>query len=322
MRVINVLNVCEALPEGIKHLRNFGQKETSRNGNVIVSPFPVTTIYSQPTQRVLFSAVRDANPFFHLMEAMWMLGGRNQAKPLNLYIQDFGQRFAESDGVIHDAYGKRWRSAFGMDQLQEIVKMLQKDPLSRQAVLQMWDCTAMKDLTGHWKTRPCNTHAYFRVNAGQLDMTVCCRSNDIIFGAYGANVVHFSILQEFIAAQIDVTVGRYFQMSNNFHMYDSLWEKMKSATAVDNRYYTDKLIPQDLVDKPDVFMDELEWLLQGSTIWKPCRNKFLSDTAYHMHQAMIYYRQNKHEQAVSCAERISAPDWRVACIEWLMRRVK
>jgi hypothetical protein len=44
---------------------------------VLVSQTPVVTCYSAPTQRVLFSPMRDANPFFHLMEALWMLAGRD-----------------------------------------------------------------------------------------------------------------------------------------------------------------------------------------------------------------------------------------------------
>ena len=46
---------------------------------------------------------------------------------------------------------------------------------------------------------PCNTAIYFKVREGKLNMTVSNRSNDVIWGTFGANVVHMSILQEYVA---------------------------------------------------------------------------------------------------------------------------
>ena len=46
-----------------------------------------------------------------------------------------------------------------------------------------------------------------KIKNGRLQMTVHCRSNDIIWGTYGANAVHFSILQEYVAARIGVDLG-------------------------------------------------------------------------------------------------------------------
>ncbi len=237
MRVIRARNVNGALNEGMHLLDECGVREDSRAGPVVVAPWPVTTIYERPCERVLFEPRRDANPFFHLMEGLWMLAGRQDAKFLNRYVRDFGDRFAEptvmwqneNERIIHDAYGHRWRRAFGYDQLDLIVKKLRANPQDRQCVLQMWDATAWQerdlvvkiygddmigqdDLEGDWVSRPCNTHAYFRVrdvayrdppvtdqNSAEweariarggdkvLDMTICCRSNDAIWGAHGAN---------------------------------------------------------------------------------------------------------------------------------------
>lgn len=52
-----------------------------------------------------------------------------------------------------------------------------------------------------------------------LNMTVFNRSNDLIWGTLGANVVHFSVLQEYMAARLGVKVGVYNQVSNNLHVY-------------------------------------------------------------------------------------------------------
>src|SRR5262245_49446193 len=109
MITIYAKNVREALPQGLKLLRDCGKEEPSRAGMVRVAPCPVMTVYAEPCDRVLFSPERDANPFFHLAEALWMLAGRKDAEFLNLFVKDFGKRFAEEDGTVHGAYGARWR---------------------------------------------------------------------------------------------------------------------------------------------------------------------------------------------------------------------
>lgn len=147
-----------------------------------------------------------------------MLAGQNRVEWLLQFNSQFGQ-FAEDDGTQYGAYGYRWRKHHGFDQLSALVTALEKVN-NRRAVLQMWD--AVYDMGESRKDVPCNTHAYFYNDGNKLDMTVCCRSNDMIWGAYGANVVHFSILQELIASELGVAQGKYYQMSNNFHLYTEL----------------------------------------------------------------------------------------------------
>lgn len=216
MHIINARNVNDAFINAWWYIRAAGVEEPTRAGPVLVAPWPVITKYACPTERVLFNPKRDANGIFHLMEALWMLAGDSQVA----WLAQFNARiatYAERDGNIHGAYGARWRWWFGRDQLLDIINMLRTTPNTRQAVLQMWDpCT---DLHGDWADRPCNTAVYFDRRGGVLNMTVTCRSNDILWGCYGANAVHFSVLQEFIAAAVGVPVGVYRQFSNNWHAY-------------------------------------------------------------------------------------------------------
>ena len=215
--IINVRNVNYAFKEGWWHLRIQGLREASRAGPVLVAPGLMVTEYRHPRERVLFNPRRDANAVFHLVESLWMLAGGNSVQ----WLKQFNSRiatYAEKDGTIHGAYGHRWRQHFKTDQIMDVIRVLHKDPTSRQAVVQMWDVTA-QDLTGPWADRPCNTHVYFDCRQGVLNMTVCCRSNDMLWGAYGANAVHFSILQEVVAHGVGIPMGVYRQMSNNMHVY-------------------------------------------------------------------------------------------------------
>ena len=69
MQVLFASNPDDALVKGIMLLKCHGTLEDSRVGPVLVAPTPIATVYPQPRKRVSFSAIRDANPFFHLVEA-------------------------------------------------------------------------------------------------------------------------------------------------------------------------------------------------------------------------------------------------------------
>ena len=100
--------------------------QQSRNGPVRVANEPVTITYRQPRHRVLFHPVRDANPFFHLFESIWMLAGRDDVK----WLAKFNARMADysDDGVtLTSAYGLRWNAV-----LQQTLDKL-KDQNTRRA---------------------------------------------------------------------------------------------------------------------------------------------------------------------------------------------
>src|SRR5262245_32113310 len=100
MRVIEARNVHEALPMALHLLDRVGQPRDSRNGPVLIGP-SISTVYNFPCERVLFWEERDANPFLHLYESLWMLCGRNDIQPLIRYSKQFEQ-YAD-EGVMHGA---------------------------------------------------------------------------------------------------------------------------------------------------------------------------------------------------------------------------
>jgi hypothetical protein len=336
MKVIQARNVNHALSYALEHLLYDGIREKSRNGDVLVATGPVMTIYEKPTERVLFSPVRDANPFFHLMESLWMLAGCNDlAFPLM-----FNSRFKEysDDGVVvHGAYGHRWRRWFGMDQLAHITAELREKPESRRAVLAMWspygDLCKLQDKSGKVfgglaaRDVPCNTHAYFDLRGGKLNMTVCNRSNDAIWGAYGANAVHFSVLLEYLAAWIGVPVGVYRQFSNNLHAYldiygrDDLCAIKNEASCVD--YYQEaKVTPASLVSTPiESWNKDLIDFIATPDCWRAYKDPFFNEVARPMYLAWRN-RKEKTGSGLAEIERVTAPDWKLACTLWIARREK
>jgi thymidylate synthase len=351
MRVMRARNVNGLFYEGMHLLDEAGLDESSRAGSVKVVPYPVMSVYERPTERVLFCPKRDANPFFHLMEGLWMLAGRNDAAYLNRYVASFGSRFGEPDGTIHDAYGHRWRKALGFDQLDAIVNTWRANPADRQAVLQMWEARAdvypvggcesvtigSDDLRGSWRGRPCNTHVYFRVRTVilhisvprfYLDMTVCCRSNDAVWGAHGANAVHFSMLQEYVAGRVGCEVGTMYQLSNNYHGYATELERIGDPVMLDG---ADPYAEEDVGAVP-MGMDWetwdadlrrfMEWHDGDRVVDREYANDWFRTTAVRAAQAHQLWKTAMKPSALAMAKLIAAPDWSRACVEWMQRRMK
>lgn len=331
MRTITVRNVNEALPHGIDLLAQSGYPRPSRNGEVLVHDGPVTTLYLKPKERVLFWPEREANPFFHLFEAVYMLTGRNSVYPLEWIVKRMGD-FSDNGFTFHGFYGHRWRNAFAVDQLEVIANRLKYDPDDRRIVLQMWDVRL--DLGSASKDAPCNTAAYFAINVhGELDLTVTNRSNDIIWGAYGANAVHMSFLQEYMAEKIGVPTGRYWQVSNNYHAYtktlDPLLEADRGSIDLLNPYV--EMRPLSIVHPGEDGVKQFEHDLEIVADVHPkdwefkdmldrMESFFISTTLLPMMLAYQAYKARDFDEALRLCRMITAPDWGLACTEWIQRR--
>lgn len=338
MHVIDVRNVQQALPEGLRLLQTEGQLRETRNGKALVVPGPVTTLFRKPRERVLFWPARDANPFLHLMECLWMISGRDDVAFLSKFSKNMAN-YSDDGVVLHGAYGKRWRDWFhpadgiagNADQLNTIVQKLHDNPDDRRCVLSMWD--GFVDLCHVGKDLPCNTHIYFsRDKDGALDMTVCNRSNDVIWGAYGANAVHMSFLQEFMASAIGCPVGRYWQMSNNYHAYVKVFEPISHLAdeAADtyrgqnDPYEIHQVEPFPIVSTPvkEWQQDLLMFLSHGPIVG--LRDPFFRRVVgpmWHAHGAFSAKSDpDRFDKALEIMDQCKASDWRVACLEWIVRR--
>jgi len=376
-------------------------RQPSRYGEVLQVEEPVTVTYSNPRERVLLNEARDANPFFHLYESLWMLAGRNDVAPLAFYNSRMPE-FSDNGYTFNGAYGHRWRHAsilgdallnrsseLGMalaagdltgvaevDQLDVIVNHLQAQPHSRRAVLQMWnveddllkvgepcpdqdehesDCPICNN-TGyiHYsKDVCCNVVATFQLrdNPGNwhpetgvspntapasrtqqvLDLTVFNRSNDMVWGMLGANAVQFSVLQEYMAAQIGVGVGRYNQITANMHVYTNTWKPKEWLTAEDAHHgSTPENQPFPLVTNPEAFERQLPEFVEAFSGGHPANGHawtepFLQQVAAPLLRAYHVYRADRLNKAnvrraVDEVLQVADPLWRQAAHGWLVRR--
>lgn len=338
MHVLRVRNVHAALPEAIRHLKMNGIRRESRNGPVLVAPTPVATVYSSPLEKVEFWPSRDSNPTFHLMEALWMLGGRNDVSFPTMFNSRFGQ-FSDDGRTFNGAYGFRWREHFCCDQLLLIADRLRDNPEDRRQVLSMWDGNS--DLEDqHSRDLPCNTHVYFsRDHLGVLHMTVCCRSNDIVWGLAGSNAVHFGFLLEYMALRIGCPAGTYTQVSNNFHGYLKTLEPLLPLADCAAQPHEPQFNPYDSGDcnscrllKDGETIQQFDadlrvFLDNGGVVELGTRNWYLRHVAGPLASAYATWRAeagspHRHERAMSIASECRATDWKLAAIAWYQRRME
>jgi hypothetical protein len=327
-------NVNCAWPAALRYLKDEGRKRGSRNGPVMEAPGPVVTQYQHPQERVLFDTARDANPFFHLFEALWILAGRNDVAWPAQFAGNL-VNYSDNGQTFHGAYGYRLRHSEYGDQIERAIQLLDGDPDSRRVVLSLWD--GERDLGKQSRDLPCNTHLYIKIREGQLVMTVCNRSNDIVWGLYGANVVQWSMLQEYLAARLNLPMGPLTTMSDSFHAYEDnpTWKAMVKVrvSAAACPYDAGLVAPWPLVDHPASFDIELNQFLNDPSDHlaamfprrAPRRNSFFWRVAEPMYRAWKAHKESGDGLAAleethhddSEHRRI---DWIEAARGWLGRR--
>lgn len=253
-----------------------------------------------------------------------------------------------SMGVKHDC----------VDQLQIIIQHLRNKPESRRAVLSMWNveddllkidtskdvccnlnvCFSIREVLSDTTTLYDANNPSYRGSMSKmnryLDMTVFNRSNDLIWGLLGANAVHFSILQEYMAAHLGLEVGVYNHITNNAHVYLNNWkpkEWLTDAYSGDDCVYgytQHKMIP--LVQDPTVFDEELSVVVNhfNGTVQQPnpsvdeLSEPFLRKVAAPMLRAFELHKTYREtETALRMCELIEADDWRIAATNWIKRRM-
>jgi hypothetical protein len=136
------------------------------------------------------------------------------------------------------------------------------------------------------------------------------------------------MLQEYIAAMVGVRVGKYYQISNNFHVYTNILAKINLGLGaadfyIDQQTYKAKAIPIPLVDDPDSFDTDLRVFMLGKVaVLHSYRNSFFPNVAIPMFAAYAFWRDRRPEDAFLTLKRMPAScDWRIAGKAFFARRM-
>lgn len=333
----------------------------SRAGDVLVLEQPMLITYTHPKERVLFNRYRNANPFFHLYESLWMLAGHNDVEPLKYFNSQIADIASDDGETFNGAYGYRWRQRTSWnpetawclgntktDQLEVLINHFKENPDSRRGVLQMWNVEDDLLKIDSSKDVCCNTNVYFSIrhelvidydrggnkfedvefSRDYLDMTVCNRSNDLIWGTLGSDYVTFSILQEYMAAMIGVEVGVYNQFTNNLHVYRERFEPEKwlqeynrTMHSPPEANYDDFKTLVPLVGYPESFDEQCSNVVDYYK-WSEMTDPFMVNVAIPSMNCFNAHKNRNYKLALDYCKMIMSDDWRLSCTEWIERRKK
>lgn len=236
-----------------------GESATPRGRKVLEMPDPTIWTVASASNWVPNMKGRRLNIFFALAEVVWMWSGNGSVDFISFYNNSIKQ-FQDGDlPYFHGSYGKRVRhygyeedftsrpempwttrhiqapdGTYGVyagqesveiDQLKSVIRKLQLDPYTRQAVVSLWDPFKDNLIEGSLDY-PCNNLVYSQIRdtqrAPQLKTTVVMRSNDLILGT-PYNMIQFAHLHALLAGSLGVEMGSYSVVANNLHMYETAY---------------------------------------------------------------------------------------------------
>lgn len=228
-----------------------GDVVPSRNGETR-EVHPAIVQLSNPRRRLVTASGRPVNVTFALSEVLWILLGRKDVEMLRAYNSRIGQ-WSDDGQSFNAPYGYRMRHAFGFDQLLDVIKTLKADPDSRQAIINVWNPSNDRG----WKMeekhvtadRACNVMAHAMIRGGKLDWLQIVRSNDLLWGV-PYNWMQWTHVQEYVANQVGVPLGKYIHVADSLHVYDYHWDEAQQIEEFDLYNYLGDHEPMGVLNGP------------------------------------------------------------------------
>ena len=179
---------------------------------------PTQFLLLNPRRRILTSKVRRWSLPLALGEFCWHVSGSNEVAALGYYSNRWHD-FADHEGTIRGScYGHRiFQANGGASQWEAARTLLRHDPSTRRAVLLISQPLAESDVSA--KDVACATSMQLLMRNGRLDALVHMRSNDAFWGL-PYDVFLFTMLQELLAAELNVKLGLYYHSVGSLHLYN------------------------------------------------------------------------------------------------------
>lgn len=237
----------------LKALQEGGERVEVK-GRPTVELINCSTHLETPWNPCILIPARRWNPWLAMSEGLWIIAGRNDVAALRPYNRQI-ESYSDNGKTLYGAYGKRMYT-----QIDTLVSRLKADPTDRRAVLQIWNQLGHTnegwiDLYTDSKDPPCNDMVMFKLRGERLHMTVINRSNDIHWGLYAVNLPSFQMLQQYIAARLEVGIGTQTHVSNSLHYYEdaaanAITERMldKTVRVRPAKYPVHELMFKELTD--------------------------------------------------------------------------
>lgn len=164
-------------------------------------------------------------------ELLWFLKGDTNIRYLqenNVHIWD---EWADENGDLGPIYGAQWRSwpapdGRVIDQIQEVVATIKRDPDSRRLVVSSWNVASLPDM----RLAPCHALFQFYVANGRLSCQLYQRSADIFLGV-PFNIASYALLTHMVAQSTGLAVGDFVHTLGDAHLYRNHLDQARTQLA-------------------------------------------------------------------------------------------
>ncbi len=244
----------------LRHVLEHGEQRTDRTGTGTISVFGVQTRYDLragfpivTTKKVLFPAV--------VHELLWFLRGSTNINDELTQHTPIWDAWADAEGNLGPIYGHQWRhwgvapgEPGGVDQIQQVLDTLKRDPSSRRIIVSAWNVADLPKM----KLPPCHALFQFYVAGGALDCQLYQRSADLALGV-PFNIASYALLMAMIANECKLEPRYFVHTLGDAHIYANHVEGVKIQLAREPRPLP-KLV---LADKPVLAMTYDNIALEG-----------------------------------------------------------
>lgn len=129
---------------------------------------------------------------------------------------DYWKSKAKYEGDLGRVYGVQWRDFHGIDQLQNLIDGIKKDPSGRRHILSAWNPAELEQMA----LPPCHVMSQFDVTDGRLSCQLYQRSCDMFLGV-PFNIASYSLLTHIIARECNLQVGDFVWTGGDCHIYNN-----------------------------------------------------------------------------------------------------
>ncbi len=152
-------------------------------------------------------------------ELLWFLKGDTNIRYLREHNVHIWDEWADENGNLGPIYGAQWRSwpapdGRVIDQIQEVVATIKRDPDSRRLVVSSWNVASLPDM----RLAPCHALFQFYVADGKLSCQLYQRSADIFLGV-PFNIASYALLTHMVAQSTGLAVGDFVHTLGDAHLY-------------------------------------------------------------------------------------------------------
>jgi thymidylate synthase len=154
-----------------------------------------------------------------IYELLWFLRGDTNVHWLNEHGVSIWDEWADAQGELGPVYGHQWRSwpverDGTFDQIDWLVKEIQKNPDSRRLIVTAWNPADVPKMA----LPPCHCLFQFYVANGRLSCQLYQRSADIFLGV-PFNIASYALLTMMIAQVAGLKAGEFVHTLGDAHLY-------------------------------------------------------------------------------------------------------